>query len=228
MVIGLDAPQLTAEIAKRVLDRLKSDRFVGDLLSVKKRELAVPVGVSVRHVHLCREHLDALYGKGYELTPRNKLYQRGEFAAAESLTIIGRKLRPIQQVRILGPLRDFTQVEIARTDAILLGQNPPVRPSGEIAGSEEIILVGPKGVVHLREGLIRANRHVHLSPSDATILGVRDNDIVEASIGGDKALIFPNVQIRVKDSFQAELHLDTDDANAAGIGCGSQMLLRPK
>ena len=135
-----------------------------------------------------------------------------------------------ENVRILGPVRNRTQVEISRTDAIYLGLNPPVRPSGDLKGSSPITLVGPKGTLVLPEGCIVANRHVHMSPSDAQRFGLQDNDLIQVEVLGEKSLIFNNVQVRVKDNFRLEMHLDTDDANASGIttGAAARILGKPK
>ncbi len=180
----------------------------------------IRVGVSVRHVHLSQADLETLFGKGYKLNHLRDLYQEGEFASKETVTLVGPRLRSIQDVRVLGPLRKQTQVEVSRTDSIFLGIDPPVRPSGVLEGSAPITLVGPKGSITLKEGTIIANRHIHMSPADAARFGVKDNDLVNVEVGGEKAVIFKNVQIRVKDNFKLEMHLDTDDANAAGITCG--------
>jgi putative phosphotransacetylase len=183
----------------------------------------VPLGVSARHLHVSQEHLDILYGPGHELTPYRPLYQEGEYAAEETVVLIGPRMRPLGPVRILGPVRKRTQIEVAYTDAIQLGVMPPVRPSGNLEGSEACIIAGPKGVVHLQDGLIRANRHVHLGTKDAEILGVKDNDLVKVRVCGDRPLIYYDVQLRVRDTFKAEAHLDTDDANAAGVTSGMKV-----
>ncbi len=182
----------------------------------------IPVGVSVRHLHLCQADLDVLYGPGYELTKLRDLYQLGEFAAKETVTIVGPRMRPIEKVRILGPLRDHSQVEVSRTDAITLGVNPPVRKSGDIKGASPITLIGPNGALNLKEGVIVANRHIHMNEEEAKKFGIKDNDIIKVSVSGEKALTFEGVQVRVKDTFKLQMHLDTDDANAAGISCGAK------
>lgn len=188
----------------------------------------IPVGISARHVHLTREVFEQLYGKDSELTVYTELYQPGEFAAAEVVTLIGPRLRAIQDVRILGPFREYTQVELSRTDGVALGIDPPVRQSGDLKGSESIVLVGPAGAVSLKEGAICANRHIHLNPDDAERLKVKNNDIVKVRTTGIRAITFENVQIRVSDKFLLQMHLDTDDANAAGIRCGdSAELVKP-
>lgn len=185
----------------------------------------IPVGVSVRHVHITQEHLEKLYGPGYKLTKKTDLTQPGEFAANEVVTVVGPKLRSIPNVRILGPVRSRTQVELAKTDGITLGLNPPVRKSGDLAGSESVTLVGPEGSLTLKEGAIRANRHIHMGPEDARKFDVKDDDIVSVEVSGDKSLVFNNVQVRVHEGWILEMHLDTDDANAADINCGTSVKL---
>lgn len=180
----------------------------------------IPIAVSARHVHLTRETFERLYGPGKELTIYTKLYQPGEFASAEVVTLVGPRLRAIQDVRILGPFREYNQVELSYTDGVVLGIDPPVRRSGDLKGSEPIVIVGPAGSVHLTEGAICANRHIHMSPSDAERLGVTNDEIVSVKISGIRALTFENVQVRVSDRYLLQMHLDTDDANAAGVRAG--------
>jgi putative phosphotransacetylase len=216
--------ELITLITERVIAELSAKQSGGcGGCSGKCKEAAdngIPIGVSVRHLHITQEDLEILYGPGAKLTKMRDLYQEGEFASKETVTLVGPKMRAIADVRILGPLRKATQVEVARTDAIVLGIDPPVRPSGQIAGSASLTLVGPKGSVKLKEGVICANRHIHMNPADARRFGVKDKDLVKVRIDGDKALTFEGVQVRVADSFKLEMHLDTDDANAAGVRCG--------
>ncbi len=186
----------------------------------------IPVGVSNRHIHLTREHVDILFGKGYELTPLKDLSQPGQYACKEQLTLIGPSLRAIEGVRVLGPIRKASQVEISRTDSFTLKVKPPVRESGDIAGSAPIIIIGPKGTVSLSEGCIIANRHIHMSLEDGAKYGVKDGEYVSVETVGDgKRTRLYDVQIRVSDKFRLEMHLDTDDANACGIGNGSKVKL---
>ena len=177
----------------------------------------VKVGVSQRHIHLSREDLDTLFGKGYELTPKKVLMGK-EFASAEVVTLVGPSLKAIENVRVLGPVRKNTQVEISRTDTFVLKVSPPVRPSGEIKGSEKIVVVGPKGSVYLKEGVIIANRHIHLTPEFAESMNLSDNDYVV--VDGIKPTKFYDVQIRVREDFNVEMHIDTDDANSSGLKNG--------
>ena len=178
-------------------------------------------GVSVRHIHLCREHVDVLFGKGYEVQVLKELYQPGTYAYKETVTIVGPRLNAIQNVRVLGPLRDRTQVELAKTDCIILGIDAPVRPSGQLSGTASAVIIGPKGAVYLEDGIIRANRHMHLCSADAEYFGVKDNDAIDVRVSGPKGLTFNNVQARVSPDFKSEMHVDTDDGNAADIVNGT-------
>ena len=183
----------------------------------KSAEGDIPVGVSNRHIHLTKEDMETLFGAGYELTHLKDLSQPGQYACKETLTIVGPSLRPIENVRVLGPLRKASQVEISRTDSFTLKVKPPVRESGSLAGSAPITIIGPKGVVSLKEGCIIANRHIHMSPEDGAKYGVNDGDYVTVDAVGERRTRFYDVQIRVSDKFRLEMHLDTDDANAAGF-----------
>ncbi len=199
-----------------VWENVEGSRFDGGYM--------VPVGVSARHVHLTQEHVDVLFGKDYQLTLKNKL-MGGQYAAKETVTIVGLKLRAIENVRILGPVRRCSQVEISATDAVKLGVKAPVRESGDVAGSAAIALVGPQGAIYLEEGLIIAKRHIHMSPADAASTGVSDGDRVAVATERERATVLHNVQIRVDDSFTLEMHIDTDEANAAGIATGDCVTL---
>ena len=179
----------------------------------------VPIGVSARHIHLTQEHVEILFGEGYHLTKFKEL-MGGQFASNEKVTIVGLKLRAIENVRVLGPVRKNTQVEISATDAISLGVKAPIRESGNIAGSAPIAIIGPEGAVYLNEGCIVAKRHIHMAPKDAMAAGVHDGDIVSVKADNERGTIFNNVQIRVDDSFTLEMHIDTDEANAAQMKSG--------
>ena len=181
----------------------------------------IPVAVSARHVHVTREALDELYGRGYELSKLRDLSQRGQYAAHETLTVVGCTKRAIEEVRILGPVRGYTQVELSRTDGVALGLELPVRDSGKLSGSSPIVLVGPRGAVSLGEGATRATRHIHASEEDASALGLRDGESVSVRVAGEKGLVFENVMVKTDPSFVLEMHLDTDDANAADVCNGT-------
>jgi acetate kinase len=183
---------------------------------------AIPIAVSARHVHLDRDAMDALFGPGSELTPKSPLSQPGQFAAEEKVSLVGPRAR-IDGVRVLGPVRKRTQVEISRTDEFTLGVDAPVRPSGQVEASAPIVLEGPAGTVQLSEGLICALRHIHMHPDDAAAFGVKDHDVVEVAVrGGARELTFGNVQVRVSDAYRLEMHIDTDEANAAEIDADSE------
>ena len=194
----------------------------------KDDENMIPVGVSNRHIHLSREHLDILFGKDYELTKLKDLSQPGQYACKEQLTLIGPSLKAIEGVRVLGPIRKESQVEISRTDSFTLKVKPPVRESGSLSGSAGITIIGPKGVVTLKEGCILANRHIHMSLEDGKRFNVNDGEYVAVeAIGDGKRTALYDVQVRVSDKFALEMHLDTDDANACGIGNASKVKIIP-
>ena len=182
----------------------------------------VKVGVSARHVHLSRKDLDTLFGEGYELTFLKPL-MGDQFAAKETVTIVSDSMRSMEGLRILGPVRKQSQVEISRTDTFKLKNSPPVRPSGDLKGSAPITIVGPKGAVFLDEGCIIANRHIHMTPKEAAKYGIRDNDYVNVELDTDKKTQYFGVQVRVAEDFNTEMHIDTDDANAAGVTCGTRV-----
>ena len=184
-----------------------------------KKGFLVPVGVSARHVHLTQEHVEALFGAGHVLHPKKTL-MGGQFAAEECVTIVGLKLRAIENVRVLGPCRKQSQVEVSATDALPLGVKAPIRESGKLSGSAPIAIVGPCGAVYLQEGCIIAMRHIHMSPEDAKAAGVKDGDIVSVRADNERATIFDQVLIRVNENFTLEMHVDTDEANACKIKTG--------
>ncbi len=203
----------------------------GDIAAIVKKVIAemdagkaddgIPVGISNRHIHLSTQDLETLFGKGYELTPIKDLSQPGQYACKETLTLIGPSMRPIENVRVLGPVRKASQVEISLTDSFVLKVKPPVRESGDIAGSAPVTIVGPKGIVELKEGCIIANRHIHMHTSDAVKYGVKDGDYIDVdALQGTRKTRWYGVQVRVRDDFALEMHVDTDDANAVGYKNG--------
>lgn len=177
----------------------------------------VQIGLSNKHVHLQKDHIDILFGKGHELTPTKNLVQPGQFASEEKVDIVGPK-NTLKGIRVLGPARPETQVELAMTDARTLGIKAPVRESGKLEGTPGCKLIGPCGEVELDHGVIVALRHVHLNPAQAEEAGVKDKDVVCLKIGGERGLIFDNVLVRSGDKHEREAHLDTDEGNAAGCG----------
>ena len=176
----------------------------------------IPVGVSVRHVHLSRADCDALFGAGYELTERRPVSQPGQFVCRETVDLVGPK-GELHRVAIINPLRAETQVELARTDAIALGVSPPLRESGKLDGTPGLTLRGPKGTVAIPKGVILAQRHVHMHPDDARRFGVTDKAVVEVRVEGDRETVFGDVIVRVSPSYALDMHVDTDEANAAGL-----------
>ncbi len=186
------------------------------------RRFPVPVGVSARHVHLCEADFVALFGPEKAragLSKLRDLSQPGQFAANEVVSLVGPR-GSLGPVRVLGPLRARTQVEVSRTDARVLGVAPPTRESGDLDGSAPIALIGPAGLVSLKEGAIVAARHIHMAPADARECGVSDKDRVEVAVGGERALVFRGVIVRVDERFRLEMHVDTDEANASQLSDG--------
>ena len=190
----------------------------------KSNGYQVPVGVSARHIHLTQEHVETLFGQGYRLTKKKDL-MGGQYASNETVTVVGLKLRAIENVRVLGPVRKASQLEISATDAMKLGVAAPIRESGNVAGSAPIAVVGPKGVIYLEEGCIIAMRHIHMSPADAMAAGVADGDIVSVKTDNERGTVFNQVKIRVNDSFTLEMHIDTDEANASKIKTGDKVTI---
>lgn len=185
---------------------------------------SIPVGVSNRHVHLSLEHLEALFGAGYRLKPLRELSQKGQYAAQETVTLIGPK-GSFPQTRILGPSRGATQVEISRSDGYKLGVSPSLRLSGDIHGTPGIQLKGPAGSIFLQEGLIVARNHVHLSPEEASNLGVEQGDRLILQTFGERPVIFPDVIARVSPHYSLDFHVDLDEANAAFVNTGDTVQL---
>jgi len=186
---------------------------------------AIPVAISARHVHLSAHNIDRLFGPGHPLHTRKTLSQPGEFAAEETVTLVGPK-GSIGHVRVVGPARADDQVEISRTDEMTLGLDAPVRVSGDLGETPGITLVGPAGEVTLAHGVVLAQRHVHMSPKDAQRLGVRDRQIVQVLIHSPhRSLIFNDVVVRVSSHYTLELHLDSDEGNAAGVQPGDRATL---
>ena len=201
------------------------DKVIESVKSGNAPEGDVPVGISNRHIHLTKEDVETLFGKGYQLTKLKDLSQPGQYACKEQLTIVGPSMRAIEGVRVLGPERKRSQVEISRTDSFVLKVKPPVRESGDLDGSAPITIIGPKGVVTLKEGCIIANRHIHMSEEEGRDFGVTDNEYVDVELYGERKSLFYDVQIRVHKDFRLEMHIDTDDANAAGVGNGAKVKL---
>ncbi|WP_442871592.1 PduL/EutD family phosphate acyltransferase [Aminipila sp.] len=182
-----------------------------------KMSYEVKIGLSNKHVHLSEKHIEALFGAGHKLTPTKDLVQPGQFACEEKVDIVGPKAA-LKGIRVLGPARPETQVELAMTDARSIGIKAPVRESGKLEGTPGCKLIGPCGEVELEHGVMVALRHVHLSAAQAEEAGVKDKDIVSIKIEGERGLVFDNVLVRAGDKHEREVHLDTDEGNAAGCG----------
>ena len=181
----------------------------------------IPISISARHVHLTQAHFEALFGPGRTMTIRSSLTQPGQFACDEQVTLVGPR-NNIERVRILGPARPESQVEVSKTDALRLGLDVPVRASGDTDGSPGVSLVGPFGRVDLPQGIICAARHIHMSPNDAICFGVKDKDIVGVRVESQlRTLVFENVLVRVHPDFRLDMHIDTDESNSADISAGA-------
>jgi acetate kinase len=216
LVVPTDEERMMARETLRALSR----SYVTHVLEAQKRQPFL-VEISAHHIHLTQEHVEALFGKGHQLTKHADLSQPGQYACKEQLTIVGPK-GGVERVRILGPARKYTQVEIAMTEQFKLGIHPPIRESGDIADTPGCILESPTGSVQIDRGVICALRHVHMSPEDALRYGVRDKSFVRVRIAGDRELIFGDVLVRVDPSFKLAMHIDTDEGNAANVETGAQ------
>ena len=200
----------------------KVTRLVVEALQEQQRlERSTPIGVSNRHIHLDRADMDALFGPGSELTVKKMLGQPGQYAAEETVTIRGPK-GELQRVRVLGPLRSESQVEISIADGFTLGVKPPVRESGQLEGTPGIEIIGPKGSVKKERGVIAALRHIHMTPEIAQRLGYKDGQYVQTKIEGLRGALLCNVLIRVSDKYALEMHIDVEEANALGVKTGDR------
>jgi putative phosphotransacetylase len=207
-------PRLTRSQVEEIVRQVVGER----LSPARKGEPGLVVHASARHAHLSRPDLDRLFGPGYELTVDRELYQPGNFAAKETVTLIGPRSRLISNLRILGPLRSRTQIELAFTDAVSLGyEDVPIRLSGDLEGTPGAFVMGPHGVVELESGVIRAAMHAHMGTDEADRYGVRPGDVMKLRVGGDAGVTFERVHVRVDPAFRLEVHMDTDEANACGL-----------
>lgn len=204
-------------IIERIVREIVVNRLGGVAKPVAPVKPELVVSISARHVHLSDEHVEALFGKGAKLTVMKDLYQDGFFAAEETVMVVGPRKRMLPTVRILGPTRAESQVELSFTDAISLGIHPPVRESGKLEGTPGCVLVGPKGVVELKRGVIRAERHIHMSPSDAAFYGVKDKERMNLIVYSGCRTVFENVLVRIGEGLKLEVHLDTDEGNACDL-----------
>jgi propanediol utilization protein len=213
---GLSREQVEALVRRLLLEKLAAGTASGSNAAESFRPRLV-VNISARHCHLTQEHVDILFGKGYQLTEMRRLYQATDFASNETVSVVGPRQRMIPGIRILGPCRAFSQVELAFTDAISLGLDLPVRLSGDIEGTPGAILVGPKGHVVLDKGVIRAERHVHMGPRDAEYYGVKHLDRMSLRIEGPCPTTLEGLLVRVHKDWKLEVHIDTDEANASDL-----------
>ena len=197
-------------ISKMVYQEVKSQKQTSP-------DFTIPVEISNHHIHLTRDSLDVLFGKGYELTKFRDLSQPGEFASNEKISIVGSNMRIIERVRILGPVREYTQAELSMTDGYFLGLDLPTRISGNLKGASPITFIGPKNILHLKEGAIRAARHIHMTPEDAMLFRVKDNDRVNVEINNEHGVIYKDVIIRISSNYRLMFHLDTDEGNTGNI-----------
>jgi acetate kinase len=209
LVLATDEERM---IAREVMRCLRGPTAA--LRSVHARP--IPVGVSVRHVHLSAKDCAALFGDGYELSKRRDVTQTGQYVTRETVDLVGPR-GEIRGVAIINPLRKETQVELARTDAFTLGVQPPLRESGQLADTPGITLRGPRGEVMIQRGVILAQRHVHMSPDDARRYGVHDKSVIRVQVSGDREMEMGDVVVRVHPDFVLDMHIDTDEANAAGL-----------
>lgn len=198
------------DITREQLEQIVAEAVRREL---HKRSCQVPVGISVRHIHLSRADVDKLFGRNYQLTPKKQLSQPGQYACEECLDVIGPR-GELKKVRILGPERKATQIELAQTDCRNIGISAPVRSSGNTAGTPGITLRGPLGEIHVPEGVIIADRHLHMSDAEAAAFGLKDGDHVQIRIDGIKPGILGNVLVRAGKAHALDLHIDTDDGNA--------------
>jgi acetate kinase len=213
LVIPSDASRMIARETIRILG------YEAITKQLQASQMPIPIGVSAHHVHLSQQDVERLFGRGHQLTPRASLAQPGQFACEEQVRLVGPR-GSIDRVRVLGPARPETQVEISRTEGYQLGINAPIRMSGDLGGTPGLVLEGTEGRVELMEGVIYAHRHMHMTPTDARRLGLRDRDIVRVRVESDRELVFGDVAVRVSPKYKLELHLDTDEANAAEINSG--------
>jgi acetate kinase len=211
----------TDEEAMICRQSIQAVRHLGvDQVLKKQKQRPIPIGVSAHHVHLTQAHVEALFGPGHQLTRHSDLSQPGQYACKEQVNLVGPKAR-IDRVRVLGPVRPESQVEISRTEEFKLGIDAPIRASGDIAGTPGLTLEGPAGTVALQRGVINAMRHIHMSPEDGLAYALRDKDVVRVKVDGPRSLIFGDVLVRVHPEFRLEMHIDTDEANAAEISAGA-------
>lgn len=237
---GVDRQQvehLVRQIVRRVVAPTTSSTAVSpasiDAINASDVKQATPsnlvVSISARHVHLTDEHVEKLFGPGRKLTPGKALFQDGFYAAQETVMIVGPRKRMLPEVRVLGPTRHFSQVELALTDAISLGIQAPVRHSGNIDGTPGCVLVGPAGAVELTKGVIRAARHVHMSFKEAEKLGVKNGEFMTLTVRSPQCtLTFEDLLVRADEKAKLEVHIDTDEGNACNLDSATEISIKPQ
>lgn len=230
---SLDLEAITREAIRRLSVQQAAQEMGGTAVPEPIRrngylEVPMPVGISVRHVHLCQEHVEILFGPGHNLDTYQELYQKGYYAAREQVMVVGRR-RCIETVRVLGPTRPFSQVELAQTDALQLGMKLPIATDGSDPACKPVTLVGPEGVVNLmgsgKGGAFIARRHIHMSDESAAQLGIKNGDVLDVRIDGPRPATLHGVLLRTNKGWRSEIHLDTDEGNAVGIRSGQIGLL---
>jgi acetate kinase len=216
LVIPTDEERMIARETIRILGYQDVTQFLKS-----QKEKKIPIEVSAHHIHLAREEMDMLFGEGSELTFRSELSQPGQFACEETINLVGPKGR-VERVRVLGPFRKQSQIEISMTEEFKLGIKAPIRASGDLEGSMGVSLEGPKGTCFVPQGVICSLRHIHMSPEDALSFGLKDRDIVSVEVKGERTLVYGDVLVRVHPDFRRSMHIDTDEANAASITTGME------
>ncbi len=225
MSATIDRQQVEA-LVRQIVHRVQS-QIGSPAAAATKPDLRV--SISARHVHLTDEHVEQLFGQGHTLTPGKDLFQDGFYAAQETVMLVGPRKRMLPEVRVLGPTRPFSQVELALTDAISLGINAPVRHSGKIEGTPGCVLVGPAGTVTLSNGVIRAARHVHMSFEEAAYYGVKNGDLMTLKIKSPQCSVaFDDLLVRADKDAKLEVHIDTDEGNACNLDAATEVELKPQ
>jgi putative phosphotransacetylase len=215
--MAVEAATISRALVEQIVREAVSRRLGGSRAKPASNTNELVVHASARHMHLCQADLDVLFGPGHTLTPDKDLYQEGNYAAAETVTLLGPRRRPLPNVRVLGPLRKESQVELAFTDAIHLGIDAPVRLSGDIEGTPGAIVIGPAGIVEMPRGVIRAAIHVHMNPAEAARYGVKQGDRMKLRVLGPAPAVFEHVLVRIDPASRLNVHMDTDEANACAL-----------
>jgi len=219
------SPTLHRAVVEHMVRQAVYQRLGKPLPTPARAPNPLVVNISARHCHLTQQAVETLFGKGHQLTVHKWLYQEGQFAAKETLTLIGPRSRVISNLRILGPCRNLNQVELSYTDGIALGFELPLRISGDIKGTLGCMLMGPAGFFEMSEGVIRALRHVHMAPDDASFYGVKAGEAMKLQIGGPCGITLDRLLVRVDKSFKLEVHIDTDEGNASNLQPGTPCAL---